>query len=302
MHAESLYHEVSPYKMVFGIIEDMAQMEELSPSEAYRAYRQMLYDRQLDPIIYLSISITSGGFSHEPGLIPEEAIALNSQFGSLAATVLTEEYPDLTIKDIIVPSELGKMKGWKQSEYLLFWFHIISGVDCETALEIEQKLKNRGYLDAPGLRDHSLSHLEKWDDYQRLATEYAELYIKLRHNEPPQNMRAVISVLDKEWSLGAQAEDVLCRKIGIPPQRSVIRKSTLAASAPEFLVMVGRLKAVGIAALGTKTFDTTGSSTYSESPLINYDRRQVERQCMRPTGMASVLHFAARRAKYNLMT
>lgn len=297
MRNEHYYQEVSPYKMIFGVIEDAAQIADISPSYAYGIYDMMVGDRLLDPTVYLSMAITSAGFKRDPDLSFGEVLDKNTRYGSLAALAIIERYSNLDITDIIVPSELGKVRGWSQADYLLFWFHVISGVDYDAAVSIESSLRLSGLPSTPGFSDPSLTSAQRWGDYASLATKYADLFKNYYHVTPPSNIRAILFVLDKELSLGARAEDLLCRKIGIPPQNVTLTSDELERARPVFKGLVKDLSIIGATALGTHT--RTGSpGAFSQSPLIDYDPGHLERLRMRPTGMFSAIEASYRYGRH----
>lgn len=212
---------ISPYQEAWTQIEQAAaSVERLEPQEAYEIYEAHLEANGLDPTIYLSMAITSGGFIRDNSLGIGEVIARNSAYGGMAKQALLHQHPEFTDKDIVLPSELGKVKGWSQAEYLLFWFHVITGLTAEDAAIISEKMAPS--LTYPGFTVKDLDTKSKWQDYEQFTHDYIR-YLKRLADEKgrrmqPNNMQAVIMILDSDMSLGGRAEELLCRLIGIPPQ------------------------------------------------------------------------------------
>lgn len=291
MSHEHYYQEISPYKMIFGVIEDIAQTTDLRPTQAYAVYDQMLTERYLDPTVYLSMAITSGGFKRDSSLGIGDVISLNTEYGSLAASTLVGEYPDFQLGDIIVPSELGKVKGWSQADYLLFWSHVITGVDVDTAQKIETELTEIGSLTTPGFTDPAADQFVKQRDYGGFAMSYAKTLREIASEakqagtwQPPHNMQAVVFILDQDMSHGAQAEELLAREIGIPPQHlQEVQKETFTTAQPRFKELVERLSVLGAEALGSIIIDY--KAQFSKHPTIKANYNVLSELGMRETGV-----------------
>jgi hypothetical protein len=249
----------TPYKPCFEDIERRAKQEGLTPGTAYELYDNFLVEHNLDPTIYLSMAITSGGYKRDPELSVGEVVQFNSEFGTHAASALIRQFPVLEPADIVVPSELGKVAGWSQADYLLFWAHTILGATPNAALEIEQKMQQAGMLELPGFNNPDLDQQTRWFDYVNFINTYAHRLGDIMRGNlgmwselKPNNMQAAIFILDHELSLGARAEEQLCRRLGIPPQVQILDSSVFVASDESFRVHVGELKKLGAAALGTQ--------------------------------------------------
>ncbi len=221
----------SVYGQVFLDIERLAAETDgsLSPQQAYELYEAHLAVNDLDPTIYLSMAITSGGFARDADMPIGEVIGKNSQYGTMAREALLRQHPELSEKHIILPSDLGKVKGWSQSDYLLFWFHTITGLTAEHAQGVSEAMQPS--LTYPGFTDKTLGTDERWRDYERFTDDYVhclqDLAARYGRKLQPNNIQAMIMILDGEMSLGGRAEERLCRSIGIPPQFQYIDTSTL---------------------------------------------------------------------------
>lgn len=250
--------ETSPYKPCFEAIEVLASQEQLTPGAAYEFYDDFLVQNGLDPTIYLSMAITSGGHKRNPELSVGDVISLNSEFGILAAEALIKQFPILDKGDIVVPAELGKVKGWSQSDYLLFWAHTILGATPDVALTIEERVLDTGTTQLEGFQNPDLSDERRWQDYESFTLTYTRALRTIVQKTPnarrelsPNNMQGALFILDEALSLGARAEGLLCRQLGIPPQFQLLDAWVIEAASQGFKEQVAELRALGAVALGT---------------------------------------------------
>jgi hypothetical protein len=241
----------NPYRQVFLAIEAAAQSEDLSPQAAYELYEEYLLQKGLDPTIYLSMAITSGGYARDADLDIGQVITNNTDFGTLAKDALLRQHPELSEADIVLPSDLGKVRGWSQSDYLLFWFHVITGLEAEHAAQVSGRMAPS--LTYPGFVDKSLPAEAKWGDYARFTSDYVrclrDLAAEHGRDLQPNNMQAMIMILDGDMSLGGRAEAELCRAIGIPPQQQMLDRLVV-TDTPELQAATTELRALGAHALG----------------------------------------------------
>ncbi len=239
------------YKRVFFEIERAAEERQLDPQAAYELYETHLAAEKLDPTIYLSMAITSGGFARDADLSIGDVIDKNSAFGTMARKSLLRQHPELSERDIVLPSDLGKVKGWSQADYLLFWFHTITGLSAEQAQGVSEAMSSS--LSYPGFTDKTLSSEDRWSDYQRFTDDYVhclrELEDEYGRNLQPNNVQAMIMILDGNMSLGGRAEEALCRAIGIPPQFQFL-DNDMVKEVAEFEDYTKALHNMGAQALG----------------------------------------------------
>jgi hypothetical protein len=241
------------YNRVFSEIERTSKGDGgLTSQGAYELYEAHLAANNLDPTVYLSMAITSGGFVRDDDLTVGEVIEKNSAFGIMARKALLRQHPEFSERDIVLPSDLGKVKGWSQSDYLLFWFHTITGLTVEHARGVSEAMLSS--LSYPGFTDKTLNTDDRWQDYQRFTDDYVRCLSKLRdeygRNLQPNNVQAMVMILDGNMSLGGRAEERLCRALGIPPQFQFLDVDTL-KEAPDFRDSVVSLREMGAQALGT---------------------------------------------------
>jgi hypothetical protein len=241
----------NPYLHAFRDIEYAASQEGLDAQGAYEIYEAHLLKHNLDPTIYLSMAITSGGFARDSELGIGEVIERNSEFGALARQALLHQHPELSEKDIVLPSDLGKVAGWSQADYLLFWFHTITGLTTDQARLVSDSMASS--LHYPGFTDRTLDKNRKWSDYQQFTDDYVRHLRNLIPTEgrelEPNNIQAMLMILDGDISLGGRAEEKFCRAIGIPPQYQYLDKTTVEA-VPGFSDSTRTLRGMGSSALG----------------------------------------------------
>lgn len=212
--SELLPRPPDSYRPIFETIENAA---DCSTAEAYSMYVDFVRQNDYDPCIYLSMAITSGGYARDKTLPFTEVLVRNASHGELIADALAQQYSSLGIKksDIVMPATLGKVAGWNQADYLLFWGHVISGIDPALAERIDSGVRHADITNLPGFFDKSLDRAAKWLDYKHLVDEYVSQLNQLPRPIYPMNMQAVILALDAEESLGVNAERYLCHQLGL---------------------------------------------------------------------------------------
>ncbi len=210
---ETLIRTQDPYLPAFEAIET----EAYSTADAYASYAEFVGEQEFDPCIYLSMALTSGGYARDQSLSFADAYAKNAGHGELIADVVVQQHADFGISrsDIVVPSALGKVPGWGQSDYLLFWGHVITGLEPILAREIDHEVRASGAMERPGFNDKGLSTENRWIDYKRLIDAYVDSLDGLPTPFYPRNMQAIMLILDAELSLGVNAERYLGYRLGI---------------------------------------------------------------------------------------
>lgn len=216
--------ETSPYRSVFRHIEYLAtfypdNVSPFMPSMAYRLYYDEIQQRDIDPDIYVSMAITSGGFARDESLSIGEVIDQNNRFGDDLRTLLTHNY-GFASQSVLVPSELGKVQAWSQADYLMFWFHCMSGVSPGDARDIEKRMSESGVYSPGPWTQLPMTTAE--NDLKRQAyCDFARTYVESLHETVGSrpglfNMRAVIGGLDTDRSHGAAAEFYFAQLLGMP--------------------------------------------------------------------------------------
>lgn len=216
------------------------------PSWAYREYLELFRWDEPRPHLYVSMAITSGGYNRDSSLDIGEVIAKNTQYGDHLRAFFDEQ--GMSPQEIIIPSELGSMRQaeWGQLDFLMFWFHIMSGVTYDQAHRLEYALRHTGYYqDAKWSQKEMLqgNSEEKWQVYEAFTLAYAEQLSRLPSYKP---VEMVIGGLDAKRSLGGRAEELLARQLGIP---YCIIEAQENAISPEFRQELDTLHALGAEAL-----------------------------------------------------
>ncbi len=200
--------EVLPHSECWKFIEN----GEHSPAAGYTEYcrRRGVYD--VPPgLWYLSTTITTGGYTRFDGVDKGEAIQRNNAVARDLAEQGLVAY-GAPRNEILLPSELGKVPGWSQADYLSFWLYVVRAVHPEQAIELEQEWLNSGnpeYLflaeemesgPTHGAREAAYIEYVQW--YKGLQTTAEGKKLLEPYWQPP----AVVPMLDNDYSLGCRAE------------------------------------------------------------------------------------------------
>ncbi len=211
--------EVSPYSDIFEHIE---KVQGISTFDAYLHYYEEVNRLGIDPSIYLSMAITSGGFARDESLSISESMQNNAKYAALLSDEIISQFqPELSRDHIVIPSELGKVDGWGQADYLLFWAHVITGLDPLEARTLDDILRNTNVMNNPVFYDKSLTIDERWEGYKALVDVYTKSLIDLGFAKGlngaklPRNIQVMILALDPAESLGVNAERYLAYCLGL---------------------------------------------------------------------------------------
>ena len=169
------------------------------------------------PKVYVSTSITSGGYARDPNLSREQVIAANNRVGGLIAGSLSEnESPVLESTNSMLPTELGHVKGWLDSDYILFYFCWLAGLSASGAAWVERQLKEPVYEETLRLANRTkrddgsrIPNEERWP-YYKVFVEVTLANLSLAEALPDGNRaegsKLMLQLVDVERSLGCQAE------------------------------------------------------------------------------------------------
>lgn len=277
------------YNDLFRSLERLSEASELSPSAAYEMFVAHSKANGLDPLVYLSSSVTSGGFARDESLSFSEVLDANSRYGTKVKGVLLAHFDQLDDSQVVLPSELGKVYGWGQSDYLLFWFHVIAGVSAQDAVEIEAELENERGL--AGFYDKTLGEDVRWSHYAQFTQGYIDAIarrIELWGTDfAPQNIASMVPILDPARSLGVRAEKMLCLNLGIPVEYPVI-------SPEHYITHSTTADSVRLHGLGSLALTITSLPRLPhafEDVIMHYDvphYQTAEAGGFRPTGLCQV--------------
>ena len=209
-----------------GVFEDLTEKTvdgSFSSTEAYLWYQRQRQHRDLIPSPdYASTSVTSGGHARIPGIDTYAVIEKNTQtarrmLGELAVNKV------ITKDQIILPTDLGHIPHWRQSDYIGFWLSVIGGFE----LELTPANRNAGLFE--GRVNSALKHEEvdidrmnnsEWPANER-ATEYFKFAkaFSLAANSlgvEAKRIARLINLIDPLASLGSRTERAFAHLRGIP--------------------------------------------------------------------------------------
>lgn len=173
------------------------------------------------PRVYASTAITSGGHSRDKSLTKlDDVIARNNRSAQLIMSALISyDAPQVGPRDVMLPTELGKVPSWTDSDYLLFYFAWLAGLSRAGAWWLEQRLAESVY--APILavaNDRSLENAQRWPHY-RAFTEIALTSLALAEALPNGKRRDgsefLLQLVDVQESLGCRAERLFADARGL---------------------------------------------------------------------------------------
>ena len=239
-----------------------------TPATGYEKYCLNRDEKGLQhPLFYASTTITSGGYRRDEELPIGEAIAANSIFARqiLDESLLSSGFePSL----IVLPSELGKVKGWTQADYLQFWLYIIRGVSPRAAKELEitwYRNPETGLPDIANRMESSASYDEK-----RLAyIDFVRKFMDMKTTEPTSQLLAphwpalaMLPFFDNNMSLGCSAEYYFAETVlpnwVVQPKTEGLRSS------------VRRLLGEGVMVAGVTLEDKQAAARESEKAWRRY--------------------------------
>lgn len=183
-----------------------------TPASAYSEYCQRREVAGLQhPLFYASTTITSGGFRRDEEMPIGEAISANTD---IARRVVDEGLlrGGLDPALVVLPSELGKVPEWKQTDYLQFWLYIIRAVDPGAAYQLEDewfKDSNKNLVSIGEKMESSAAHEERQNAYIDFVREFQAMLtdpVTQGLLTPRWPAPVVIPIFDNDMSLGCSAE------------------------------------------------------------------------------------------------
>lgn len=246
----------TPYAYIFREIEQAAASAPMTfgPAEGYELFDDSVIEFGLDPKIYFMMALTSGGYGRDESLTAFDIVQKNCTFAARGGRVFLDQFPQLDASDMVLPSELGKVKGWNQADYLLFFFYLFAGAKPTTIHEVDRRIRSTGVTNAPSFT--GASETRKYADYQELVrtTYHAFEGILKEYGHTAvgvTNIQASLFMNDPEKSFGTRAEGEFMKRIGIPPQTVHINQETLVSADEVYRIDRERLSGLGAAVLGS---------------------------------------------------
>lgn len=172
------------------------------------------------PRVYVSTAITSGGHRRDPAMEIGEVIARNNRAATLVMSALSGHHaPQVAPAAVMVPTELGKVPGWGDTQYLLFYFAWLAGLSAAGAAWLQEQLIEPVYAPILALaNDRSLTNEERWPHY-RVFTEIAIAKLALAEARPDgkrtDGSSLLLQLIDVHQSLGCRAEEIFADVRGL---------------------------------------------------------------------------------------
>ena len=209
------------FRSAFGSLYDAIVTKRPSAADAVAVASAFEEQRDLEvPNVYVSTAITSAGYKRDRTLDEREVITRNGRAAEQVMTAL-EAYsaPRIRPATVMVPTELGWVKPWLDSDYLIFYFSWLSGLSAEGARWVAAQLAEPVY--EPILRvtdDRSRSNEERWPSY-RVFTEILLANLALAEARPggkrSDGATVLLQLIDVDESLGCRAERLYAEARGL---------------------------------------------------------------------------------------
>lgn len=200
------------------------------PHEALRVLRGWEASVGLDsPKIYVSTAITSGGFRRDAARDFQSAKTANERAASLLIGALLGTGLLVSSTNCMIPTELGAVPGWSDSDYLQFYFAYACGLSDTAAQSLDlaaSKLLPSASLDLANNR--ALTNVERWPYYEALTRGILEALDEILSKSKSVGhapFNVLLQLADTDWSLGCRAEllfaehfslDVIWAAIDVP--------------------------------------------------------------------------------------
>jgi hypothetical protein len=177
----------------------------LKGHEAYLAFIKQLGRHAGKYDTYFSCAITNGGYARDESLGYGEKIQLNTDFSLRMADELAE-YGEIDLARSVDAVALGKVEGWDQADYLVFFLNVMTrprGMDEDDFTDAHKSLLLPGKdFDAAVLNNNKLSHDERRPHYSALGKRYLNLTSQFEI-DPIDRM---VELLDWDMTLGGLVE------------------------------------------------------------------------------------------------
>ena len=204
---------------------EQTRTNNLNSVERYKKYWEFFKDKQTLASVYFSTAITSGGFVHvydDPTKTQRENSLLGNQF----IGELSKDY-SISESDIISPLDTEEKfkkedeNNWTEIDYMLFWFHIMSGISSEDASLVEKYVRGKVDFESD---NPNLSHEDRRKKYEEFTSEYVRYLEKGSIEKDP--IQEVIQLVDTRSSLGCFAEELFAKHLGITVRKAIVNRSS----------------------------------------------------------------------------
>lgn len=184
-----------------------------SPADVYSELVEFEGWTDLMLVLYFSHAISTNGFVGKGIYYPDQEIGANCDLAQLMIGQLIDDHEvDPRANQILVPSEIGKMKGWNQIDFNIFWYLVVSGVSVENAMKIGNDVRPN-----QGIADRSLPLETRKPMYVDLLKQL----IELTDQTVIRPVAKLVQVLDTT-SLGSEMEKATSDHYRVPTKRVAI--------------------------------------------------------------------------------
>lgn len=177
------------------------------PGEAYDLYVNNREAMNLDaPDFYFSTTITTGGFLRDPEISFEDGMKLNHQLARGLADGVIKQF-GLDPRKVVLPSDLGKVSNWSQSDFLLYWIHIIYGSQEKTASSLDKHFETNYYQNINSIMsDKNLSTELRRQAYREMIKHIESIILDGENTPGIYNRPLIVPLVDDDFSLGCYGE------------------------------------------------------------------------------------------------
>lgn len=184
-----------------------------SPADVYSQLVKFEGWTDLMLVLYFSHAISTNGFVGKGIYSPDQEIGANCHLAQLMiGQLIADNEVDPRANQILVPSEIGKMKGWNQIYFNIFWYFVVSGVSVDNAMQIGNDVRPN-----QGIADRRLPLYERKPMYDDLLSQL----ITFTDQTVVRPVAKLVQVLDTT-SLGSEMEKATSDHYRVPTKRVAI--------------------------------------------------------------------------------
>lgn len=136
----------------------------------------------------------------------------NRSATQLMTALIDSEAPQIAKGNVMLPTELGKVPDWADSDYLLFYFSWLSGLSYAGAQWLETEFADPTYASILAIANNrALTNEERWPSYKafvEIALTKIELAEARSDGKRAEGSEIMLQLIDVEFSLGCQAEQL----------------------------------------------------------------------------------------------
>lgn len=153
---------------------------------------------------------------------------------------------------LIFPPDLGKVPGWTQFDFNLFWLNIISGINPNDGKEIELAFRNSNF-DFETYNNGKLPNEIRKKVYLKFVQNYLQLIQENKYQIDP--ISEFIQLVDPKGSLGGFVEEFLAKSLGVKISRVIINNMKTFSGKDAARTLIGQGVDIPAARLSLKQED-----------------------------------------------